>query len=188
MTSALVSKTFVIVLLAALVLVAGCAAEPDDNGAADARSVAPPREIHPDDWAETYAQCLRDAGFDAEASRDGGVELAPVPDDQAQRLEDVGASCDEAYPIAARYDRRLEDHELTFLYEYYTTELIPCLEGHGYEGFSPPSLAEFIEIYYTEENWGPYVDLGSPPATENEYYGLVEACPQLPPLDELYTE
>lgn len=140
--------------------------------------------LHPDEWAERYAACIREQGFAAEASPDGGVAYEPIAEAQAADLEAAADACDEQVQVASRYTEELDESQLRFLYQWYVTESVPCLEAEGLGGFDPPSEHVFVATY-REQPWTPHLEVDGrlgPGAITQE----IEArCPSVPDRDEL---
>jgi hypothetical protein len=75
--------------------------------------------------------------------------------------------------------------QVTFLYDWYLAESIPCLELHGFPGFDPPPLDVFIDTYETQERWAPYREVGIENLPDGDCEALIEDCPQTPPLQDI---
>jgi hypothetical protein len=141
---------------------------------ADVPTVQPIRVVTLLEWPEVFAQCVTDEGFPASAAADGGVDFEAIPAEQADASALATFVCRERYPVDPS---EFEDPDLSGLYDYYTQELVPCLEAEGYEIPSPPSEQTFIDSYWTAA-WIPYnfVEVTS----DEEWTRLNAACPQHP--------
>lgn len=129
--------------------------------------------------------CMIDAGWPVTTTPDGGIEFPDRPEDQNPVLEADWELCREKFPVDPKYRQPLTVDQLTFLYNWFVNESIPCLEGEGYTDFDPPSLDVFIDTYDTE-GWSPYRDLNTDQLPMGGWYSLTETCPQNPPVDELF--
>lgn len=130
---------------------------------------------------EAIAQCLRDAGYDARATADGGVATGGVPTEQQPSLAVASYTCGVQYPFHAELNRPLDDDQIRWLYSYYVGDLRTCLEAEGYTVTSAPSEATFLESYQGRggEVWTPYNDLASVGSAELQ--SLAAKCPPVPP-------
>lgn len=142
------------------------------------------RYVGPDEFATTHAECLRQQGFDATETADGGISHGAVPPEQAQALHEALHRCNIMYPVHPRYRERLTDEQRSRLYDYFVNELVPCLQAEGRRIGPVPSRETFIATFYTDESWHPYHSVGA--SNQREWARLNERCPQRPPIEELY--
>lgn len=200
-------------VVALVVMVAGCTAEPDSE--AD-QSGGPPdweqlyleeveslaasfeqengqpapddaefvRFIESSEYGEVHAECIREQGFGAEATFDHGVEYDPVPPEQGVALHEAIFRCQVAYPVHPRYSLPWTDEMIRTLYDYYVDELVPCLTAEGYTLQEAPSWESFLADYGTERTWTPYAVVDA--GTPEEWQQINETCPQGPPSEELF--
>ncbi len=73
----------------------------------------------------------------------------------------------------------LSSSELNYVYDYFATELVPCLATQGLNvGFAPPR-ADFSHAGWM--TWDPYSELGAelPPSRSEAVFA---ACPPYPPM------
>lgn len=143
------------------------------------------RFIHPDEWTVVLAQCLTDHGWPVTTTPDGGIKYPNVGNAQQSEMQADDELCGRMFPVDPKYRQPLTVEQLTFLYDWFVNESIPCLEAEGYTNFDPPSLDVFIDTYDTE-GWSPYRDLNTDQLGPGAWYALQEACPQGPPVDELF--
>lgn len=86
------------------------------------------------------------------------------------------------YPLDPQYTQPLTDERLAIVYDYFVEELVPCLEAEGYPIPDPPSKAQFIDTYFSTENWHPFaLAFGASRYSQEEYYRVYALCPQWPP-------
>ncbi len=140
------------------------------------------RTVDSHEWAEVVAACMNDNGFDASASRDGGLTSGTILAGQLEPYEMQLFACKAMYPLDPKYRLPFTEEQLKYLYWYYTNELRDCLEERGYEVTEPPSEVRFLETFATAAGWSPYD--GILPRSQDAYLDLYEACPETPP--ELY--
>lgn len=57
------------------------------------------RYLHIDEYAPVIAECVREQGFDATATSDGGVAFGQVPQDQGTALHTALIQCKAMYPV-----------------------------------------------------------------------------------------
>jgi hypothetical protein len=69
--------------------------------------------------------------------------------------------------------------ELSYVYDYFADELVPCLEARGLQVTWAPPRAEFVQAGWM--SWDPYQQLGAdlPPSRAE---AVMAACPLYPPL------
>lgn len=144
------------------------------------------RFIHPDEWTVVRSQCITDHGWPVTTTPDGGIEFPDIAEDQQPEMQAAVELCEQMFPVDPRYRQPLTVEQLTFLYNWFLTESIPCLKEQGYSDFDPPSLGVFIDTYDTE-GWSPYRDLNTDQLPSmGSWYALQETCPQGPPVDDLF--
>lgn len=73
-----------------------------------------------------------------EVTIDDGIKFPDVTPEQSVEMEAANDMCKALYPIDPKYKQPLTKAQLAYLYDWYLTEAIPCLEGEGYAGFDPP--------------------------------------------------
>ncbi|MGA7096543.1 MAG: hypothetical protein WB245_03140 [Acidimicrobiia bacterium] len=143
------------------------------------------RFIHPDEWTLVRSQCMIDKGWPVTTTPDGGISYTHIGEDQQPEMQADDELCGRMFPVDPKYRQPLTVEQLTFLYDWFVNESIPCLEAEGYTNFDPPSLDVFIDTYDTE-GWSPYRDLNTDQLGPGAWYALQEACPQGPPVDGLF--
>jgi len=143
------------------------------------------RFVEPDEYGRVIAQCVRDQGFDATETFDGGVSYGAVPDDQTRAQREAIYRCEVQYPLHPRYLQPFTEDQIRTVYRYYVNELTPCLEAEGFAVGDPPSEETFIATYGTADMWSPYDSILRGVSPE-EWQQINERCPQEPPLEDLY--
>lgn len=132
-------------------------------------------EGEPDEWVALQVDCLRQLGWDAVA-HDDGLEVPSVTAEQREAFMADRDRCHEETGLLPPPELLTED-QIRLVY----THLVgtkACLEAEGYEISEPPSVEQFVEVYYTD-TWHPYGDLtgGMGPG---EWERLNDVCPQSP--------
>ncbi len=146
------------------------------------------RYISPDEYGAVMVPCLNDQGIPARHSGDGGVLYGHIPEEQALLQREALYRCEVRFPTHPRYFEPLNAEQLGRLYVYLVEDLVSCLETEGYNVSSPPTLEVFIGSFNDPAvpSWHPY-PAGDPRIQQPEEWNrLNTACPQFPPLDELY--
>lgn len=114
------------------------------------------RWVLPNGWGITVARCMVAAGYpEYNYSMSGGFT------DGAQAL--ALYDCIKRYPIYSTVYARLDDAQLTALYEYYSSYLVPCLQSSGARVSAIPSEAEFRSGGEGYPGWwNPYLAIARP--------------------------
>ncbi|UOE43179.1 hypothetical protein [Agromyces larvae] len=144
---------------------------------ADRPTVTRERIIDANEWASVITGCLNEAGFSsATADEDGGIASGSLPAAQQSAYAMAMYTCNAKYPVSAVYNTPLDDSQLEYIYSYFESTLIPCLNELGYEIEEPPSRTSFV-TNYGPNGWSPYknLSLGSKKLAEAQ-----ERCPQVP--------
>ncbi len=194
------------VLLAALLLLTGCAGDPTPVATAldadarlqkqiddlwDAFSRANPTVERPDvpveriirqsEWAEVVGDCVQGEGFpDVEIGDDGSIGFSTEGDAQRAPYDLAMYVCQARFPLDPRYSAPLDDDALGRLYDFYVDEQVPCLEGQGFDIPEPPSRQQFIDSYFDYPTWIPYAFVMSPEALQSGFdpSAIDNICPQ----------
>ncbi|MCI4656270.1 hypothetical protein [Cryobacterium zhongshanensis] len=138
------------------------------------------RFIEPEEIATVMAACYTDHGFPSVASADGGWSGGHL-DSDAEDFALVSYTCRTRFPTNPAYSVPLNDSQITYIYDYQTQVLTPCLEDAGYAVDTPPSREDFLARYRSDGgSWFPYEHVtGSDLAIS-----ITVQCPQMP--DHLY--
>ena len=135
-------------------------------------------------WAARVADCMNGAGFANYSEQGGGLTVAAS--DGLQTTEEKVAlyACQELFPVESDATRVLSADQLRYVYRYYASFLVPCLESRGYDVGDVPSGEAFL----AQGNlgvWNPYwADIARDPSTLAE---LQTRCPSMPPgIDDPY--
>lgn len=141
--------------------------------------------------AEVRVRCLRDLGFDAEVTRDGGVAYPSVPTDQLTAMYEAIYRCEVMFPLHPRFNLGFSEQQLELLYGYFVRVSTPCLRREGYHVDDPPSLETFIATYLRggrpvpDDFWLPYDQVV---VSGEEWYRIYEVCPPTATVGVLYGE
>lgn len=131
-------------------------------------------------------QCMVESGWPVATTPDGGIEYPEVTPEQADKMVADFDGCNhEKFPIDPNYLEPYTESQMTYLYQWYLDESIPCLEDLGYDGFDPPSLNVFIDTFETPTRWAPYLDIDNEQIPTGAWYTLNEECPQYPPAEDI---
>jgi len=88
-----------------------------------------------------------------------------------------GACVLDANPFPIPREERSE-WELGFTYDYYLTQLGPCLNGFGYPLVGPPERHDFIA---SGGDWSPYDAVFTTMVSGSTIAQLASVCPRHPP-------
>lgn len=135
------------------------------------------REVGLSEWPAEQTRCLTEAGFEARVVDDSVSSTVPHGQEEAHALAQY--VCEVSYPLRSSDALPQSDEQLRELYVYFVDELVPCLEGLGYNVGPVPSLTAFSERYYGEDPWTPYVVVG-PMVPPGDFAAVSAACPQSP--------
>lgn len=201
----------VLVLVGTLVL-AGCAAPPPPAGPTEAEiqdelarrsaqwweSFAPDEPmpvIEPVRVVEDYSEqwwevrgCIADLeleGIESDPLRDYWVFTSDDPE-VMRAFERAQWECAARFPVdpaSPDHAFTLSDERARWLWDYYSSRLIPCIQAHGFPLTYVPSRDEFL----AQRWWSPYFALSQTPVTAREIAMLDAACPPPPfPVDRPY--
>lgn len=137
------------------------------------------RVVAPQEWAAVQAECLQGLGFDVIATSDNGLMPQSIPLEQQEGLEVAMYTCDAQYPTDPAASLPLTKDELSYIYDYFTDVLTPCLEAAGVEVPEPSSRSLFIETYTSGDAWDPYLNVSGTKGVVWEK--INKTCPQTPP-------
>ena len=135
-------------------------------------------EVTLDVWPLAQADCLTSAGFPSRVE-DGGLSTS-VQSAQREPFLIQSYLCAVQFPLRPEDTTPLDARELESLYNYFARDLVPCLESEGYQVGVVPTQQSFVERYYGETPWTPYLIIG-PTVPLGDLASLEQACPQLPP-------
>lgn len=138
------------------------------------------REITPEELAEVQANCMAEEGFPPD--QDG---MFNAPPGQGDALFLALYRCTAMYPIAEEYTQPLSQEQIRIIYDYYVSDLVPCLRGEGLTVPDPPTWETFIATAGTEREYHPYSTLLGAMSSE-ALSALQDTCPERPSLDALY--
>lgn len=143
------------------------------------------RYITPDGWGPAMAECLTELGFPTELLPDGGVRSDEVAAEQREALQVASFTCAATYPVEEIYRTPLNEGQLDRLYDYLVGDLTACLRARGFDVdvTTAPSRLAFVESYGQPESpasWSPFSAVVSSDPSEQEWYDIQKACPQIP--------
>lgn len=191
------------VVLAVLLLV-GCAAPPPPDGPTQAEirerldrqaalwweAVAPGEpmpDVDPvrvvDDYSEQWREildCLTALELEGvDLGSDGSWSLSSSDPELLRVLERAQWECAARYPVdpgSPDHAFTLSDEQAQYLWSYYTTRLIPCIEAHGFPLTQIPSREEYL----SQRWWTPYFAMSQSPISPRDLAMLDALCPPPP--------
>ncbi|MDY7556956.1 hypothetical protein [Cryobacterium sp. 10C3] len=115
------------------------------------------------------AACLTAAGVPAVASPEGGIETyVALGDEERHAIADY--VCNTRFPSDPKNSVPLNESQVTYLYQYQTTVLMPCLETAHIRVDPPPTLESFMANYTGQGpatvTWQPYAHIDQGPPIE----------------------
>ena len=134
-----------------------------------------------DEWAQRVAGCMSDAGYDNYGVRDQRLQIG-----KASSLSEPRTEAIDFFVCRALFQRDLTDGvelnrgQRDYLYDYYLTSLVPCLELQGVQIEDSPTRDEFAASG-VGIGWNPYyamdaLSFGEVVADD----ALLAACPSFP--------
>ena len=119
-----------------------------------------------------HTECIIEAGYESYGSRTATAATASNFERLALYI------CAAQYPVAPSNLRLFSREQLSYLYDYFESTVIPCLKAADVAVDDIPSRDEYIEgsrgkIYA----WQPYGSLENTPL---DRYVVVEKCPAYP--------
>lgn len=154
------------------------------------------RVIAPDEQAQIWEECMIDAGWEVSTTFDGGLTPPEnMSEDQWPAYNVSDYLCLAQYPVDDSLVNHYGSKQVDLLYEYYVTDLMPCLQGRGFDVTQPPSLEAFraswvqygTESYHAgETTWFPYGGVDAGVMAMDDWEQLNASCPQEPPHDYLF--
>ncbi len=128
---------------------------------------------------------MQDQGFAVRVTFDGG--LGPpdaLSSEQSEAYELADYLCFAQYPVDQGMYKQFGDEQVEILYQYYVTELVPCLEGRGFSIASAPTPEVFRQNFPAV--WTPYDSVVTTELPEDGWEILNRACPPSPSDEVLW--
>lgn len=205
--NAAVVNTVGIAFAAAMLLLAGCAADSGEDAAkssskdslsngVDSSQVDGSRDSGDgnqkqfkgtvSEYARKYVACLRGEGWDVELAPEGDGYISNVTADQGDAFNVARQKCSDRLGQAPGRGK-VSQADMVALYEF-TKGTVACLREHGWPATDPPSLDTFIQQNFftkgvsNEPLWGAYdLVVKDPSLTEpNTWRVINKTCPQSP--------
>lgn len=132
-----------------------------------------------EEFTEAVNSCLKDAGWDVEASADGMYLFDDLDDADARAFGEVLSACTDEHG-----DRELPSREATEVLYAHALDTAACLEDAGYEVSDPPSKEAYVEdvLERSPDTWVPFQDVIDGPKFVDidmaEYQALYARCTQ----------
>jgi len=144
----------------------------------DVPTVTRERFLRLNETAPVISACMTAEGFPSYATLDEGVAGYGLPG-QEQAKAIATYVCGTRFPLDPKYSVPLNESQITYLYEYQTTVLVPCLDFNHIRVDPEPTLQEFIESYHVDGAtavWQPYAHVVAGALGD----GIYKRCPQTP--------
>ena len=134
-----------------------------------------------DEWAARVAGCMTAAGYENYEAVDGRIQVgkaSTLSEPSGEKLDFY--ECRVLFQSDPADGAELNREQRDYLYDYYLTSLVPCLELQGVHIEDPPTREEFAETG-VGVGWNPYyamdaLSFGEVVADD----ALLAACPSFP--------
>ncbi|QAY71407.1 hypothetical protein [Xylanimonas protaetiae] len=128
-------------------------------------------------YAEAMSSCLKDAGWDVEASADGTYRFDDQSEAAARAFSEVMTACGDKHG-----ERGIPSREDAVVWYSHALDTAACLEDAGYEVTDPPSEETYVEdvLERSPDTWVPFQDVidSADFANDAEYQALYARCTQ----------
>ena len=145
----------------------------------DVPTVTRERFLRLNEAAPVISACMTAEGFPSYATLSDAV-AGYVPPGREQANAIASYICTTRFPLDPKYSVPPNDSQLTYLYLYQTTVLIPCLAFAHITVDPPPTLQDFIDSNHVEGGsaavWAPVLK-GAAGALGD---GISKQCPIMP--------
>lgn len=152
------------------------------------------RYIQPEEVAIVHGEYLRQCGYEVKASGDGRsytVDDREFDSEQAAAYYADVYRCNAMFPVHPVYSRHLDENQLRVVYNYYVSQLVPCLQQRGFDVGPIPSWQEFAETSYPKR-WTPYHavvrEVLASRLSPDAYEELKGDCDPNPPSAEVFPQ
>jgi hypothetical protein len=126
---------------------------------ADQQPANQPHEfISQSEWADAIVGCMTAAGYEGYVSDGTGYSFESSSGEAESVMH---LTCSSQWVVLPTEDEMLGDAQLSYLYDYYQQELIPCLTLAGFRVTSAPTRTEFVE---SRGEWIPQMTMEGPNA------------------------
>lgn len=130
-----------------------------------------------EEYAEAMSSCLKDAGWDVEASADGTYSFYNQSEAAARAFSEVMTACGDKHG-----DRGIPSRDDAVVWYSHALDTAACLKEAGYEVTDPPSEETYVEdvLERSPDTWVPFQDVidSAEFADTAEYQALYARCPQ----------
>lgn len=148
-------------------------------GLTEVPDVQPVRFVSPDEQAGYHAACMAEQGYPA--APDGTYGAAPGQD---EAIALALYTCAARYPLDDKYEQPYTVAQQRIIYDHFASTLIPCFKSRGFEAPPLPVFETFLAGIGTAQEYNPHAYLDN--LTGPQMRELEQACPFLPPAEELW--
>lgn len=147
----------------------------------------------PEEEAEVWYSCMREAGWSVTITPDGGMSApSGLHESQLEVYYLADYTCRAKYPVDDNLYDRWGESEVGGVYTYYVESLKPCLEEQGYEISEPPTWPTFLSTWQFDDRFGGYIATADTWFPYADVEGMdIEAlqgqCPETIPDEYLYS-
>lgn len=137
------------------------------------------RASTPLDFADSYIPCMHDSGFTAVTLMiDGGIASGEIDEESLDAFLLADYTCHVRYAINPSYFQPYTEQQLELIYDFYASDLIPCITSAGFAVDDMPSFEVFVERELGGNPWNP-VQLAAG-SDIDIYTAIHEACDVVP--------
>lgn len=146
------------------------------------------RTVQPAEWASEIEACLTRAGVERVSVSGTGASYSMSywgePDPEFRSTFYV---CMRQYPSeqVGEHSSFFSRAQLGFLYDHWAMKTVPCLRLAGFDTPDAPSRDSFVDEYYTENQWDPYLHLRERQDIDWELVNFRCPPPPVEPFGEL---
>lgn len=132
-------------------------------------------------WPTYMEKCVRDAGYTGITASGDSIMFDPEPGQELE-LNRAYYVCFQKYPLEitdATSEGLYSKAQVSWLYDFFTRRVAPCLRMLGYDVVPAPDREAFIDSFYSYELWTPY---GSVQPGYLTWDAIDHECPTPPPM------
>jgi hypothetical protein len=142
------------------------------------------RRVSPQEQATVVTACMRSQDIEGIRFFEGGGWAFEGDDRETfDAFQRVQWTCYQQYPLALTDDirsRYLSDAQLEYMFEYFSTRLVPCLRLAGFDVNPMPSRDTFMAESNSTPMWNPYFELTPMPNQAGQWAPIQAKCPPPP--------
>lgn len=133
-----------------------------------------------EDWPRAVADCMNELGYDGYRAESGGFTSTGGLRDERESI--AWYSCFAGHQFDRGESGMISSASLDYLYDYYVTTLVPCLQSHGISLHFVPTRSEAGTLTGDYAGWNPYYEISETfnPTTREWDRFVYDECPPFP--------